>query len=43
MARLKKINSHYDEAIARSVALRSISATLNLGNELTLEIYDNAI
>ena len=43
MARLKKINSHYDEAIARSAALRSISATLDLGNGLTLEIYDNAI
>jgi len=43
MSRRKKINSHYDEAIARSAAIRSISATLDLGNGLTLEIYDNGI
>jgi|GEM_PF-6884258 len=36
MSRRKKINSHYDEAIARSAAIRSISATLDLGNGLTL-------
>ena len=43
MARLKKINSHYDEAVARGAALRSISESLDLGNGLTLEIYENAI
>ena len=43
MSRRKKINSHYDEAIARSAAMKSISATLDLGNGLTLETYENAI
>ena len=43
MARLKKINSHYDEAIARSASLKSIIPTLDLGNGLTLETYENGI
>jgi len=42
MARPKKINSHYDEAIARCSALKSIQ-NLDLGNGLTVAIYDAAI
>ena len=42
MARPKKINSHYDEAIARCSALKSIN-NLDLGNGLTVAIYETAI
>ena len=43
MSRRKKIYSHYDEEITRSAAMKSICATLDLGNGLTLSFYENAI
>lgn len=43
MARLKKSNSHYDLAITRLAALKSIDANLDLGNGLLVSQYEAII
>ena len=43
MPRKKLISTHYDEAIARKSALKSIDANLDLGSGLTIEFYENKI
>jgi uncharacterized protein YukE len=43
MARLKKITSHYDAAVTRLAAMKSIDEKLDLGNGLTVEAYEKSI
>jgi uncharacterized protein YukE len=39
MARKKKSSSHYDSAVVRAAALRSIDPALDLGNGMTVAEY----
>jgi hypothetical protein len=43
MARLKKSTSHYEVAVTRLAGLKSISPTLDLGNGLTVAVYEASI
>jgi hypothetical protein len=43
MAYKKKSSSHYDKAITRLAALKSIDAKMDLGNGLTIIIYETAV
>jgi len=40
MPRKKLISTHYDEAVARKSALKSIDANLDLGSGLNIEFYE---
>ncbi len=40
MSRVKKVNSHYDVAITRCAALKSIDPQLDLGYGLTIQQYE---
>jgi uncharacterized protein YukE len=43
MARLKKTYTHYNSALTRLSAIKSIDAKLDLGNGLTVDTYEKAI
>lgn len=43
MARLKKTYSHYDTAVTRLSAIKSIDVKLDLGNGLSVDAYEKAI
>jgi hypothetical protein len=43
MARAKKTTSHYDVAVNRLSGMKSISASLDLGNGLTVQAYEAAV
>ncbi len=43
MAYKKKSSSHYEKAITRLAALRSIDANMDLGNGLTIVTYEKAV
>lgn len=43
MARLKKTTSHYDVAVTRLSAIKSIDPKLDLGNGINLEVYEKRI
>lgn len=43
MAYKKKSSSHYNKAITRLAALKSIDAKMDLGNGLTVIIYETAV
>src|SRR5204862_90203 len=43
MAYKKRSTSHFDQAVTRLAALRSIDTQMDLGNGLTLAIYTSAV
>lgn len=43
MARLKKTASHYDVAVTRLSAIKSIDAKLDLGNGINVDTYEKNI
>lgn len=43
MARLKKTSSHYDVAVTRLSAIKSIDSKLDLGNGIDVETYEKNI
>jgi hypothetical protein len=43
MSYRKRGTSHYESAITRLAALKSINASMDLGNGLTVAIYENAV
>jgi uncharacterized protein YukE len=43
MARLKKTTSHYDVAVTRLSAIKSIDPKLDLGNGINVETYEKNI
>jgi uncharacterized protein YukE len=43
MARLKKTVSHYDVAVTRLSAIKSIDPKLDLGNGINVEVYERNI
>jgi uncharacterized protein YukE len=43
MARSKKTVTHYDIAVTRLSAIKSIDAKLDLGNGINLEVYEKSI
>jgi hypothetical protein len=43
MSRRKKISSHFDQAVVRCAAIKSIHSSLDLGNGLTVAVYEAAL
>ena len=43
MARTKKTATHYDIAVTRLSAIKSIDAKLDLGNGINIEVYEKLI